>query len=166
MKEVIDMAATSPDIVLRHAYSPPGSRSKGHAGYVGYLGRDTLKAPSSEADFLDYMANPSKGARLYAADGKPLSKADTAAVKAEMKAREEQGCPLYEDVYSFTEDALRRTGVVSADGQVNEQRLLAAVRRGHENLLRREDVSNPLTTYAVHYDKRERGLHVLWSPTK
>lgn len=160
------MEKTTPAIVIKSKFVTPDQREKSgnYQEFLNYMDRKDTHAHENAfleyEDYQDYMANDEKSTGLFSANNDSLNENDKEYMKNLFGNCQDKGSILWQDVISFDNDWLKEVGILT-DTHVDEKRLKQATRRGINEMLKKEGLSDTaMWTAAVHYNTDNIHVHI------
>lgn len=160
------MEKITPAIVIKSQFVTPDQREKSgnYQEFLNYMDRKDTHAHENSfleyEDYQDYMANDEKSTGLFSANNDSLSENDKEYMKNLFGNCQDKGSILWQDVISFDNDWLKEVGILT-DTYVDEKRLKQATRRGINDMLKKEGLSDTaMWTAAVHYNTDNIHVHI------
>lgn len=176
--------ANGPGVIMTGSFVHPSSSAYG--GYIDYMNRneavrnqffDTYNAISklnretavnylegaNEAQFSaynDYMSNPEKTDELFSSHTDQLTSEEVEELKEYFKEGQVNESPMWQIVFSFTDEWLEEQGILNRESNsVNKELLYDATRTAISELEKKEGL-NGKWTGAIHYNTDHLHIHV------
>lgn len=152
----------SPGVVLVTKFVTAGE--KAFASYIDYIDRDKAvrnRHMDEYNKFIEYMGNPEKTTDLFTYEKDQLEKEDKAALKNLFEKAQENESLMWQTVFSFNNDFLKKYGVMNEDGLLNECKMKELVRGSMNKMIEKEGIKeNAIWSAAIHYNTDNIHVHV------
>lgn len=160
------MKNVTPAIIIKSKFVTPSQREKSgnYQEFLNYMDRKDTHAHENEfleyETYQDYMANDEKSTGLFSENNDSLNENDKEYMKKLFENCQDKGSILWQDVISFDNEWLKENGIIT-DSHVDEKRLKQATRRGINEMLKKEGLSDTAVwTAAVHYNTDNIHVHI------
>lgn len=149
------------------------AEEKEFATYIDYIDRDNAaRAENSDKydlfnNYLEYMGNDEKSAEkdlkqsnLFTRNSDDLSLDKKKHLKQTFQMAQDNGSNMWQTVISFDNEYLKLCGVMSADGLIDEGKLMSSSRKAIDKMLDAENLTNAIWSAAIHYNTDNIHVHV------
>lgn len=155
------MSKTSPGIVQPTRFILPGSKK--YASFIDYIDADASTYNNhlaSFSEYADYMDNDEKTYGIF--DGNGFLGADgKKEFKEKVQHAENQGSPLWQQLFTFDMDWLAEYGIYDKEtGVVHEDLLRSYTTSAVDKMLAKEGFGSAVWTASIHHNTKHLHVHI------
>lgn len=156
-----------PAVVIKSKFIAGNDGGTSFNEYLNYMDRAETHDKVNEFEkYQDYMSNEEKSTGLFTFSKDSLNDSDKVYFKEEFKKAQESGSILWQDVISFDNDWLKKSGVLE-DKNIDNKQIQDATRSAVQDMLKKEGmIDSAIWTGAIHYNTDNIHVHVAIVQTK
>ncbi|MBD8015101.1 MobP2 family relaxase [Planococcus wigleyi] len=156
-----------PAVVIKSKFIAGNDGGTSFNEYLNYMDRAETHDNVNEFEkYQDYMSNEEKSTGLFTFSKDSLNDSDKVYFKEEFKKAQESGSILWQDVISFDNDWLKKSGVLE-DKNIDNKQIQDATRSAVQDMLKKEGmIDSAIWTGAIHYNTDNIHVHVAIVQTK
>lgn len=154
-------------LIFKTKFINPKTVSKAKfSGYVTYVDRpeairrEEFKKYDVFRTYQDYMGNPEKTTGLFTKDKSVVSPQGKEKLKELFDLAQKNGGLLNQSVLSFETEWLKKTGLMTKDGNVMEEKLKEYTRKSVSAMVKEEGMEGWIWSAAVHYNTQHVHIHI------
>lgn len=142
------------------------------SSYVDYIDRDNAaRAENSNKydlfnEYIEYMGNEEKAAsdekqsNLFSRNSDDLTIKEKRELKDTFETAQKNGSNMWQTVISFDNEYLKKCGILSDDGLLDEKKMIISSRKAIEKMLEAEKLENAVWSAAIHYNTDNIHIHI------
>lgn len=159
----------SAGIILTTRFIPAGNAAYqsggGFSAYLEYMdrpeaARDSHIQHDGFDQYMDYMGNPEKSKGLFSQDKDFFTDAEKQMLKSEFDRAQKKGSNLYQPIFSFETEWLKKNGLINEDDVLIENKMREYTRSAVAELLKKEGAENWIWTAAIHHNTDNYHIHI------